>query len=47
MIPKIPPEMGCPTPEKQLQQGVRYKIISNKSVAFLHSKDKQAEKDIW
>jgi len=24
-----------------------YKINSNKSVAFLYSKDKQAEKEIW
>jgi hypothetical protein len=24
-----------------------YKINSNKSVAFIHSKDKQAEKEIW
>ena len=26
---------------------VGYKIISNKSVAFLYSKDKQADQEIW
>ena len=29
-----------------LSRVARYKINSNKSVAFLHSKDKQAEKEI-
>jgi hypothetical protein len=33
-----------PKPDKQLSAVARYKINSNKSVAFVYTKDKQAEK---
>jgi outer membrane lipopolysaccharide assembly protein LptE/RlpB len=41
---KILPENS--SADKQLQQSGQYKINSNKPVAFLYTKDKQAEKEI-
>jgi hypothetical protein len=47
-ILKSPPKFHqrSPKPDKQLQQSGWYKINSNKSVAFLNSKYKQAEKAV-
>jgi hypothetical protein len=39
-------QQRIPKPDEQLQQMAGYKTNSNKSVAFLYSKDKQAEKEI-
>ena len=44
MTPKL--HQRTPAADKQLSKVAGYKINSNKSVAFLYSKNKQAEKEI-